>query len=119
MSNPHDFFLTTHAIQRLHERCSEFAKEANLIKDQFLRKKTTYDFLYGATEDKRFLNNSIFMTMLGEKYGFENRYTMFIRDDNIFVGITNKRGSFIVTVMKKSEHYISHVRVKVQKYRRK
>jgi len=53
--------------------------------------------------------------MLGEKYGYENRYTMFVRDDNVFVGVSNERGDFIVTVLKKSEHYVPHVRGPMEK----
>lgn len=110
MANIKDFTLTKHAIDRLRERCVEFAKEVDWIKETALKKKETYSFMAKASEEKSFLNNSIFMNMLGEKYGYENRYTMFVRDDNVFVGVTNERGNFIVTVLKKSEHYVPHVR---------
>jgi|ERR1017187_3722591 hypothetical protein len=116
MSSPRDFVLTKHAIDRLRERCPAFAKEVDWIKETALKKRATYDFFAQASEEKSFLNNSIFITMLGEKYGFENRYSMFVHDNMVFVGVSNVRGNYIVTVLNKNEHYVPHVRNSVKKF---
>lgn len=119
MPSVREFIMTKHAIDRLRERNPLFAKEVDWIPETALKKKATYDYLYGASEEKSFLNNSIFMTMLGEKYGFHNRYSLFVRENNVFVGVSNERGDFIVTVLNKNEHYVPHVRHSVMKFKRK
>lgn len=119
MANPLDYILTKHAIERLCERNSEFAAMLNDINLPSLKIKATYEFMKDTKEEKSFLNNSIFMTMLGEKYGFDNKYTLFVRDNSVFVGVSNPRGRFIVTVLKRDHHYISHIRQKVQKFEKK
>jgi hypothetical protein len=90
-----------------------------MIHSAALKLKATYDFMADAKEEKSFLNNSIFMTRLGEKYGFENCYTLFVRDNNVFVGVSNPRGRFIVTVLKRDDHYLQHIKNKVKKFAKK
>ena len=119
MANPLDYALTNHAIERLHERCESFAKQIDSITIPALKRKVTYEFLSEASEEKSFLNNSVFMTMLGEKYGFENQYTMFVRDNSVFVGVSNNRGRFIVTVLKRDEHYLNHIKHRTKKFEKK
>jgi len=116
MANPRDFTLTGHAIDRLYERSPVFVMTISTVPNGAYKKKATYEFMYEAKEEKRFRNNLRFMTMLGEKYGFENNFTLFVRDDSVFVGISNDRGNFIVTVLKKSEHYVSHISGSVKKF---
>ena len=119
MSDPRNFIVTNHAIDRLRERCPDYAKEVDKISSGSLKKKVTYDFISKASEEKSFLNNSRFMTMLGEKYGFENSYTLFVKENIVFVGVTNPRGNFIVTAMKRDEHYLAQIKNKVKKYEKK
>jgi len=119
MSDIKNFIVTNHAIDRLRERCPEYIKLNDKILSIALKKKATYDFISQSSEEKGFLNNSRFMTMLGEKYGFDNRYTLFVRENIVFVGVTNLRGNFIVTTMKRDEHYLSQIKNKVKKYEKK
>jgi hypothetical protein len=119
MASPRDFTLTKHAVDRLRERCVNFAKEVDWIKETALKKKATYEYMSKAVEEKSFLNNSRFMTTIWEKYGFDNTYNMFIRENNVFVGVTNQAGSFIVTVLNRDEHYVPHLREKVKKFAKK
>jgi len=119
MASPQEFNLTKHAIDRLRERCPELSKEIDKIPESALKKKATYDYFLSAQEEKSFLNNSRFMDMLWTKYGFDNTYTMFIKDNAVFVGVTNEGGKFIVTTLKRDEHYIPHLRVKVKKFQKK
>jgi hypothetical protein len=119
MSDIKKFIVTKHAIDRLYERCPDHAKEIAKIVEIALKKKSTYDFINQSSEEKSFLNNSRFMIMLGEKYGFENRYTLFIKDNIVFVGVSNKSGNFIVTAMNRDNHYLSQIKNKVKKYENK
>jgi hypothetical protein len=119
MASSRDFTLTKHAVDRLRERCVNFAKEVDWIKEAALKKKATYEYMSKAVEEKSFLNNSRFMTTIWEKYGFDNTYNMFIRENNVFVGVTNQTGSFIVTVLNRDEHYVPHLREKVKKFAKK
>ena len=119
MAHPRDFTLTRHACDRLKQRDRDFAKEIVKVDSPALQLKAAYDFLHGATEERSFLNNSIFMTMLGEKYGFENRYTLFVRGNNVFVGVSNERGDHIVTVLNKNEHYVPHIRHSIKKFQKR
>ncbi len=113
-----DFALTKHAMDRLMERNPDFALEVSQITQPALKKKAFYEYLAQAREEKAFLNNSTFMTMIGEKYGFHNKYRMFSKDDIVFVGVQNEGGNFIVTALTKSEHYVPHVKHRVQKFKK-
>jgi len=119
VADPLDFIVTRHAVDRLLERNPEFAATVDPTLGQALKLKATYEYIASAKEEKSFLNNSIFMTMLGEKYGFENCYKMFVRDNSVFVGVSNERGRFIVTTMTRDGHYLAHIRHKVQKFQKK
>jgi len=116
MANASEFTLTNHAIVRLRERCETFSKLVDSIASGSLKLKATYDYVAQATEEKSFLNNSIFVNKLGEKYGFDQRYSLFVRNDMVFVGVSGERGNAIVTVLKKSEHYVPHIRESVKKF---
>jgi len=118
MSKSLDYILTKHAVERLCERNHEFSTKVEALPPA-LRLKEAYKLMAESKEEKSFLNNSIFMTMLGEKYGFDNCYTLFVRDDNVFVGISNPSGRYIVTVMNRGNHYLPHIRHKVQKFKKK
>lgn len=119
MANIREFTITKHATDRLRERNPNFAKEVDWIPSAALKKKATYDFLHSAKEEKSFLNNSVFMTMLGEKYGFENRYSLFVRENYVFVGISNENGNFIVTTLLRDQHVVPHVRNSTVKFRKR
>jgi hypothetical protein len=119
MADPLDYTLTKHAIERLCERSENFARIIADVSVPSLKIKATYDFMRAASEEKSFQNNTRFMTMLGEKYGFENCYTMFVRENSVFVGVSNSRGKYIVTVLKRDDHYLPHIRNKVQKFEKK
>jgi hypothetical protein len=119
MASARDFTLTNHAIERLRERDENFPKLVDNITSTSLKLKATYDYVAQSTEEKSFLNNSIFMTKLGEKYGFDRRYYLFVRDDLVFVGVSGDQGNAIVTVLKKSEHYLYHVRETVKKFEKR
>lgn len=116
MANPLDYTITKHAIERLCERDQEFLKIYQTIDRAALKLKAAYDFMKDASEEKSFLNNSIFMTMLGEKYGFDNAYTLFVKDNSVFVGVASPRGRYIVTVLNRGEHYLPHIKLKVKKF---
>lgn len=118
MANPLDYILTKHAVDRLCERNRDFSISVE-SRTPAIKLREAYNFMAAATEEKSFLNNSIFMTMLGEKYGFDNCYTLFVRDNNVFVGVSNPRGRYIVTVMNRDSHYLPHIRHKVQKFQKK
>jgi len=120
MSDPRNFTITKHAIDRLRERFPDFAKENDKIISNSLKKKAIYDFLINQTsEEKSFLNNSTFMIMLGEKYGFGKQYTMFTKDNILFIGISDDVGNYIVTTMKRDEHYVNQINTKIKKYEKK
>lgn len=116
MSDITKFTITKHASERLYERCHEFAKVIDSIEAPALRIKAAYDFVRNATEEKRFINNSIFMIKLNEKYGYENSYTFFVRENNVLVGVINENGRFIVTVLDRMSHVIPHIKYKTTKF---
>lgn len=116
MSNPSDFSISKHAMERLLERDKLFAKNTEHYKPA-LKIKAMYEYLKDSSEEKRFLNNSTFMIMLGEKYGFDKQYTMFIKNDSVFVGVINNTKNVIVTVLDQKSHYLNHIKQKVQKFK--
>jgi hypothetical protein len=125
MTNPLDYTLTKHAIERLLERDPDFSKICQTIEAvssinlPVLKLKAAYNYMKDASEERSFLNNSVFMTKLGEKYGFDNSYTLFVKANSVFVGVSNQRGNAIVTVLSRGEHYISHIKHKIKKFEKK
>lgn len=119
--SPQEFTMTKHAIERLRERDYEFAKaidQACKPSETAKKKQLTYAFLHGATEERSFLNNTAFMARLYEKYGFENRYSLFVNGKIVFVGVTNDRGSYIVTSLAREEHKVKHISQSNKKWKR-
>ena len=108
MSNIRDFTLTPHAISRLLERHPHIDIEDG---DPATKKKAIYEFMYGATEEKAFQNDIAFITYLSGRYGFD-QYTMFVRENVVFVGKTAS-GEYgnrvIVTVLEKNKHSCRHI----------
>lgn len=111
------FSLTKHAIQRLIQRDINFAKQYAVITPAAMQKKFAYDYFYGSVEEKAFLNSSTFMTMLGERYGFDKKYRMFVRGDSLFVGMIDGPVNIIVTVLQRSGHYCRNICTPVKKFK--
>ena len=119
--SPLDFMMTKHAIERLRERNYEFAKHIDQVckpSETARKKQLTYEFLHQATEESSFLNNTSFMTRLYEKYGYDNRYSLFVNGKIVFVGVTNERGSYIVTSLAREDHKVKHIRQTNKKWKR-
>jgi len=113
------FTLTKHAIERLVERDREFAKKYKDIEVPAFRIRFAYDYFLGSQEEKAFLNSSTFMTMLGERYGFDKKYRLFVRDDSLFVGVIDGTQHVVVTVLQRSGHYCRNICTPVKKYKSK
>ena len=91
-------FFTWHAIERFKQRFSKECK--NIRSDDFtdseVRRKM-YDLVYESKPDRSFLNNSIYMIKLYEKYGYDLDFA-FLRHENIIFVVKKERGNKIVVM---------------------
>jgi hypothetical protein len=106
---PTDFMITDHAITRLKERFPLIAKQLQEITVPAFRKKFGYDLLANTKENRSFKNNSSFMSYLGEKYGFDKKYSFFVNEDIVFVGVTDGDRNVIVTIIDGRDAKIKHL----------
>ena len=101
MTAPRDFSLTKHAIARMLERFPRLKESWDARKQPGVRLKFMYELFWEAEELKSVVNDTEFMTYISNRYGAENKYTFFMLNDAVFIGVTNERGNHIVTVVRK------------------
>ena len=119
MANISEFTLTNHAFERLVDRCLEFQKIVKITSTPALKKKAFYNFVQDFTEEKSFINNTIFMNYLYSRYGYDKTYNFFIKGNIILVGISYSGGKYIVTTLEKDKHLICHLRNTTKKFKKK
>lgn len=112
------FILTKHAVTRLAERDKDFKKTIQGLANPTDILKLAYEYFKEAVEERTFINNSNFMTMLGEKYGFDKKFHMYVRNDSIFVCVIDDQAHVVVTVVQKSQHYCRNIAGKNTKYKK-
>ncbi len=92
------FFLTNHAVDRIKERFPMFCQEFSELKDWNI--KDGLNNLYpiftkimeGCQENNSFLNNTLYMVRLYEKYGFDLEYKMMeLKNESIVFVLAKKR----------------------------
>lgn len=104
-----DFRLSKHAVERLVERNEKFAKS---LTAPYQATSAAYRYIADAVEERSFLNDTRFMVMVHERYGFDKQYAMFVKDNSIFVGIVEPDVCTIVTVLNRNEHQVTHFKTR-------
>lgn len=100
------FFLTNHAIERIKERFPIFCQEFNEltswnIKDGLNNLYPIFKkIMEGCQENKSFLNNTMYMVKLYEKYGFDLEYKMMeVKNEAIVFVLAKKRSEKIFRIV--------------------
>lgn len=92
------YFLTYHAVERLKERFSDFYNKHPELRvwsrDKGVKsvKKLFDDFLNQANENRSYINNTMYMLKLYEKYGYDTEYCFKeLEKENILFVLTKNR----------------------------
>lgn len=97
------YFLTYHAVERLKERFSDFYNKHPELKKWSREKgvesvkKLFDDFLSKSNENKSYINNTMYMLKLYEKYGYDTEYC--------FKEYEKENILFILTKNRSDNHY--------------
>ena len=103
--------MTTHAMDRLVERGGKAVAHLKKIKDMHERRAAALELAKTAKENRAFLNNTLFMTNILARYGFEKRFAVYILPGLIFIAVENEDGShIIVTTLDQRTSYVPQFR---------
>jgi len=104
------FSFRYHALNRFKER---FPKKVDEF-DGDVYKAVAVELYKRSKEDRTYLNNTPFMIYLGERYGYDRKYSFYVSDDCVFVCIEKA----IVTVLDKKGSHVHDPRPRFRSSRR-
>lgn len=113
------FTLTKHAQDRMRERFPDVTRDIAFERAGAVRIRMLYEFLWNASVENRVVNDTLFMTYLHEKYGYDKTFRFFANDDMLFIGIIAAEGNFIVTVVNRYNYSSRHLRPVEKKVQKK
>lgn len=103
--------MTTHAMDRMIERGGKLTAHLKKIGDIRERRKAALELAKGAKENRAFLNNTLFMTNILARYGFDKRFAVYILEKLVFIAVEDEEGShIIVTTIDQRTSYVPQIR---------
>lgn len=103
--------MTNHALDRMVERGGKMTSHLKKIKDLRDRRAAALEMAKTAKENRAFLNNTLFMTNILARYGFEKRFAVYILQGLVFIAVEDEDGShIIVTTIVQKTSYVPQIR---------
>ena len=107
------FKITNHAMRRICERFPQHRKEINEIIGMEDKKKYVINLLENSSEERGYTNDKQFMINMYDHYGYDKRYSFYINEDAIFIGVNEFNCCIILTILDRHNyHNNSHLKNK-------